>query len=97
MVVRIFPSTTSIFWGDWLISAVLTGFVVSKMYSNGMLGLAIISFIAPYFLLLFLIIIYGPMGFGFILPSDFMFLAVPFTTMFSAIFSKKEFRSKIGL
>ncbi len=72
--------------------AIPAGYAVSKIYYNGLLGLAFIGLVSPYFLVL----PFAPLGAIFYtIPSLSYAILIPIVSMFSALFSRKEFRDKI--
>ncbi len=78
------------------IAATITGIVVSMTYSNNLVECAIIGLAAPYFgQSLFSTLFFStPLGFSYFLPTHYL-VYVPTLSMFSALFSRKEFRDKI--
>ncbi len=78
--------------------AIPAGYAVSKIYSNGLFRLALVGLVSPYFLVLpFALLIKAPGVIFIAIPFLNYVILIPIVSMFSALFFRKEFRSKIGL
>lgn len=84
----------------YLASSIPTGYIASKIYSNGIIGLSVVGFLSPFLLVTIFVVLFskGPgLSLAYVLPPDKYVILVPLFSMLSALFFKKEFRSKIGL
>ncbi len=77
--------------------AIPAGYIVSKTYSNGLVGLAMIGVLSPYFIFL-LFVLFTEVSLDIIFyafPSLNYIALIPIVSMFSALFSRKDFRDKV--